>query len=217
MARGKPLVWSTLIGLPYLVIGALLYVVESVQPDSAGLPVIGFGVLSVGIGLYLRAAAGVEAPPLRDDEELLVTRHPTQRYARARLAMSVPFLLLGLYWLVWTRLPYVYPTVPLAVGVYFYFSGANTYWANTVTTYYLTNQRLIKEYRFFSLVRAEVPLERVRGVEERKGIVEKLVGLGNIRVASGTGETLEVVVRDIDDATTFAEEIRTHIRSAPRG
>jgi hypothetical protein len=211
MARGKPLLWSLVIGAPFIGIGVLLYFVESVRPAAAGLPVMGFGVIAVAVGAYLRAAARVESPPLREGEELLATRHPTQRYARARFAVSVPFLLVGLYLLVWTRLPYVYPTVPLAVGLYFYVTAANTYWANTVTTYYLTNQRIIKEYRFLSLLREELPLERVRGVEERKDFIEKLVGLGKIRVASGSGRTLEVIIRDIDDATDFAERIRSHM------
>jgi hypothetical protein len=211
MARGKPLLWSAVIGLPYLAIGAALWLTEAVQPSSAGFPVMGFGVVAIVIGVYLRSAAAIEPPPLRAGEELLAARHPTQRVARAKFVVSIPFLLLGLYLLVETHLPYVYPTIPAAVGLWVYFSAANTYWANTVTTYYLTTERIIKEYRFFSLLREELPLERVRGVQERKGIIEKFVGLGNIRVASGGGDTLEVVIRDIEEATAFAEQIRNNI------
>jgi membrane protein YdbS with pleckstrin-like domain len=211
MARGRPLLWSCVIGLPYLVIGAALWLFEAVQPGEAGFPVMGFGVIAILVGFYLRSAAEIQAPPLRAGEELLAARHPTQRVARAKFVISVPFLLLGLYLLVETRLPYVYPTIPAAIGLWIYFSAANTYWANTVTTYYLTTERIIKEYRFFSLLREEIPLERIRGVQERKGIIEKFVGLGNIRVASGGSAALEIVIRDIEEATAFAEQIRNNI------
>lgn len=211
MARGKPALWSTVIGLPYLLAGLFVYVTGALEPKSAGLPFVAFGLLTVGIGIYLRSVAEIEPPELREGEELLEARHPTQRVARAKMAVSIPFLLGGGYLLLFTRLPYVYPTLAFAVGLYFFSSGAYIYWGNTVTTYYLTDQRIIKEYAFFSVLRQEIPLDLVRGVQERKSIIENLVGLGNVRVASGRGETLELVVRNIDDATTFADEIRKRI------
>ncbi len=211
MARGRPLLWSAIIGLPYLIIGGAMWLFEAVQPSSAGFPVMGFGLVALVVGVYLRSAAEIEAPPLREGEELLAARHPTQRVARAKFVISIPFLLIGLYILVETHLPYVYPTIPAAIGLWIYLSAANTYWANTVTTYYLTTERIIKEYRFFSLLREEIPLQRVRGVQERKGIIEKFVGLGDIRVASGGSEALELDIRDIEEATAFAEQIRNNI------
>lgn len=211
MARGRPALWSTLIGAPYLAGGAYVYLTGALSPGESGLPFILFGLLIVGIGLYLRAAGTIDPPDLREGEELIAARHPTQRVARAKMAISVPFLLGGGYLLLFTTLPYVYPTVTLGIGLYFFSSGAYIYWGNTVTTYYLTDQRIIKEYHFFSLLRQEIPLDFVRGVSERKSIIENLVGLGHVQVASGRGDTLELVVRDIDDATAFAEEIRKRI------
>ena len=72
----------------------------------------------------------------------------------------------------------------------------------------MTNQRLIKEYRFISLVRQELPFDKVRGVKERKSIREAMVGFGNVRVASGGGGTLEVVIRNIYSPTDFADDVR---------
>lgn len=96
----------------------------------------------------------------------------------------------------------------VVAGLFFFSTGLHTYWINTLTTYYVTNQRLIKEYRFISLVRQELPFEKVRGVQERKSVWETLVGLGNVRVASGGGGTLEIVIRNIYHPTDFADEIR---------
>ena len=73
----------------------------------------------------------------------------------------------------------------------------------------MTSRRLIKEYRFISLVREEVPFKKVRGVEERRSVWETLVGLGNVRVASGGGDTLEVIVNNIYTPTEFADQVRS--------
>jgi hypothetical protein len=53
-----------------------------------------------------------------------------------------------------------------------------------------------------------VPLDKVRTVEEQKSIWEVLVGLGNVRVASGGGGGLEITVRNIYRPTAFADEVR---------
>lgn len=145
---------------------------------------------------------------MRENEEIIETRNPAQRAAAAKTAIGLAALAVAVYLLVFTFKPYIYPTGSLVLGLYWFTTGLHAYWTNTLTTYYVTNQRIIKEYRFISLVRQELPFSKVRGVEERKSIWETLVGLGNVRVASGGGGTLEVVIRNVYSPTAFANEIR---------
>ncbi|MFC7078786.1 PH domain-containing protein [Halorussus caseinilyticus] len=97
------------------------------------------------------------------------------------------------------------------MGLYAFSSGLYTYWTNSLTTYYVTSRRIIKEYRFLSLVRREIPREKVRGVQERKSAIEALVGLGNVLVASGGGRSLEIRMRNMEQSESFADSIRTLI------
>lgn len=83
------------------------------------------------------------------------------------------------------------------------------YWTNTPTTYVVTNQHVLEEYRFLSLVRNEIPIDKVRSVEERRSPVESLVGLGNVTVRSGAGST--VTVRNVPDSTSFADVVRRQL------
>ncbi|MFB6148346.1 MAG: PH domain-containing protein [Halobacteriales archaeon] len=207
-ARGLPAVWSTLLGLPFVGGGAYVYLAETNVPSQAGIPILVFGLFVITLGTYIHFVAAPEPPTLRENEEIIDTRNPAQRAAAAKTVVGLFFLLGAGYLLFFTFRPYVYPTSTGFVGLYFFSTGLHAYWTNTLTTYYVTNQRLIKEYRFISLVRQELPFEKVRGVEERKSIWESIVGLGNVRVASGGGGALEIVIRNIYSPTAFADEIR---------
>lgn len=207
-ARGLPAVWSALLGLPFVLGGGYVWLGNTNAPPNAGLPIIGFGFFVIVIGAYIHFVAAPEPPTLHEDEEIIDTRNPAQRAAAAKTIAGLFFLLGAGYLLFFTFRPYVYPTATGFVGLYFFSTGLHTYWTNTLTSYYVTDQRLIKEYRFISLVRQELPFNKVRGVEERKSVWEALVGLGNVRVASGGGGTLEIVIRNIYTPTEFADEIR---------
>jgi hypothetical protein len=208
MARGLPAVWSVLLGLPFVAGGGYALVVDTYVPNEAGIPFVGFGLFVAALGVYIHYVAAPDPPTMRDGEEIVETRNPAQRAAAVKTALGFLLMLVTAYFLFFTFEPYIYPLVTLLGGLYLFSTGLHAYWTNTLTTYYVTNQRLIKEYRFISLVREELPFDKVRGVEERKSIWETLVGLGNVRVASGGGGTLEVVVRNIYSPTDFADEIR---------
>lgn len=210
VARGLPALWSTLLGVPFGVGGAYVYLTDpsTVVPRQVGLPVVAFGLFVIVVGLYIHFVAAPDPPTMREGEEIVDTRNPAQRAAAAKTTVGFLFLLATGYLLFFTFLPYVYPMVTFVAGLYLLSTGLHTYWTNTLTTYYVTNQRLIKEYRFVSLVRQELPFAKVRGVEERKSVWEAVVGLGNVRVASGGGGTLEIVIRNIYTPTDFADEIR---------
>lgn len=211
MARGLPALWSTLLGAPFVGGGLYVYLRNTTLavPREVGLPVLSFGAFVVVVGLYIQFVAAPSPPSMRDGEDILDTRNPAQRAAAARTLIGFVFLLVTGYLLLFTFMPYVYPTVTFVVGLYMFSTGLHTYWTNTLTTYYVTNQRLIKEYRFISQVRQEIPFDKVRGVEERRSIWETLVGLGNVRVAAGAGGgALQIVIQNIYSPTDFADEIR---------
>ncbi|KAB1193188.1 PH domain-containing protein [Haloferax sp. MBLA0076] len=207
MARGKPALWSAVLGLPFVGAGAWLYTGQETYPPDVGIPFVLFGAFVVLVGAYVHFVSP-SAPRLSDGEEILETRHPTQRVARVKVAAGIPLLALTVYLLYFTYYPYVYPTLTLVVGLYLFSVGIHTYWTNSLTTYYVTTNRIIKEYRFVSLVRQEIPRSKIRGVQERKSITESLVGLGNVMVASGGGHSLEIRMRNMEQSGSFADSIR---------
>jgi MFS family permease len=209
MPRGLPAIWSTLLGLVFCGFGSYLYIGQHTHPTLLGIPFIIFGMFILLLGNYVRFIATPDSPSIQQEERIIEKRDPTQKVAIFKMVLSLPFLLLSVYLLLMTLVPYVYPTVALLFGLYLISGGLLTFWKNTLTTYYITTERVIEVYRFISLVQKEVPLDKVRGVEERRSFTEALVGLGNIRIASGGGGgTLEVVVKNIEDSTEFADEIR---------
>lgn len=208
MPRGHPAGWSGALGLPFVLVGAYLYTGASQLSADLGLPPLLFGAFIVVVGLYVHVVASPPSPTLRDGEELVAIRHPTQRVAAAKLGLGIPILGGAAYLLFFTLTPYVYPTVTLVLGLYFFSTGLYVYWTNTLTTYYVTTNRVIKEFRFLSLIRQEIPLEKVRGVQERKTFTESLVGLGTVRVASGGGRALVIDMRNMTQSAAFAAAVR---------
>jgi hypothetical protein len=210
MSRGFPALWSTVLGLVFGGFGIYLYVGQGTYPSLFGLPFFLFGLFITVVGAYVHLITAPGPPSIQQGEDIIETRNPTQKVASFKIIVSLPFLLLSVYLLFLTPVPYVYPTIALLLGLYLLSSGLLTYWKNTLTTYYVTTERVIKVYRFTSLVQQELPLDKVRGVEERRSFAETIVGLGNIRIASGGGGgTLEVVVKNIEDSTEFADEVRS--------
>jgi membrane protein YdbS with pleckstrin-like domain len=210
MARGLPGVWSTLLSVPFFGSGAYVYFGETPYPEVLGAPLLLFGTFVLVVGWYIHLVAAPPAPTLREGEEIIDTRHPTQKAAITKIILGLPFLALAGYLLFFTMVPYVYPTVGFVVGLYLFSTGILTYWTNSLTTYSITNQRVISEFRLLSLVRKEVPMDKIRAVRESKSPVEALVGVGNIRVSSGTGAGLEILIRNVDAVTDFAEKLRRH-------
>lgn len=202
--------WSTLLSVPFFGSGAYVYFGETPYPEVLGAPLLLFGTFVLIVGWYIHLVAAPPAPTLREGEEIIDTRHPTQKAAITKIILGLPFLALAGYLLFFTMVPYVYPTVGFVVGLYLFSTGILTYWTNSLTTYSITNQRVISEFRLLSLVRKEVPMDKIRAVRESKSPVEALVGVGNIRVSSGTGAGLEILIRNVDAVTDFAEKLRRH-------
>lgn len=208
MARGLPGVWSTILSIPVLASGGLVYFGDTPYPNLLGAPLLVFGAFVVLMGWYIHLVAAPPAPTLREGEAVIDTRHPTQKAPLAKVVMSFPFLLASGYLMFFTMRPYVYPMTTFVVGLYLLSTGLLTYWTNSLTTYYITTDRVMNSFRLLSLVRKEVPMEKIRAIRESKSPIEALVGVGNIRVASGGGAGLEITIRNVDDATDFADELR---------
>jgi membrane protein YdbS with pleckstrin-like domain len=220
MTRGLPAVWSGLLGLPFVAVGGYLvwlrerYPLTADQPavtSEAGVVLAVFGVFVVGFGVYVQFAAMPERPTMRDDEWIVDDRDPAQRSALAKAFVAVPFLAAGLHLLYFTARPLVYPTVALALGLYLLSTGLYEYWQNTLTTYLVTNRRVLEEYRFLSLVRTEIPLEKVRAVEERQSAWDALFGLGNVHVRAGSAGGMTVGIRSVYDSAAFADTVRDQL------
>lgn len=206
MARGLPALWSALVSLPFFVAAGLLYTNESVHPLGFA-PFLGFGAFVLIVGIYVHVVAAPTPPRTRDGERVMDSRHPSQRVPLVRVLAGTPFLGAGAVLLFGTRMPYVYPTLALAAGLWLFSTGIHQYWVNSLTTYVITTERLVRVYRFLSLVQSDIPFEKVRVVEERRSLIENLVGLGNVRAASGAGG-LSITVRHIGDPEGFAHRIR---------
>lgn len=205
MARGLPSIWSLLLGLPLLASGITLHSADRYL-QSFGVPVAALGGFVVLVGLVVQFI-NPSPPTFQEDETVVETRHPNQRPAFLKGVLSLPFFVAAGYLLYLTKLPYVYPTVAFFIGLYLYSSGLLRYWQNALTTFYLTDRRLISVFRFLTLDRKEIALPNVQMIQERKTVWEKLVGLGNVRVAAGVAD-LEVVANNIRDPTSFADEVR---------
>ena len=212
MARGYPAVWSTLLGGGFAVSGWWVYRNARTNPGAilpveVGYALVAFGLFVFLVGLYIQRVAP-DPPNLREDEEILTTTHPTQRVAIGKFLLASPFFVATIYYYYFTLVDYAIPTATLVVGVALFLDGLTTYWRNSLTAYFVTNRRVITEYRFLSLQRREIPLETIRSIEERKSILEMLTRVGNVRIVSGSGRHLTIVVQNIHNSTEFADIVR---------
>lgn len=194
--------------LPFFAGGGYVYAATTPYPELLGLPLVLFGAFVFGMGWYIHLVAMPPSPTLREGEEIIGTRSPTQKAALAKVFLGVPFLVCAGWLLLFTNVPYIYPTLVFVVGLYSFSTGILTYWKNSLTTYFITDERVISEFRLLSLVRTEVPLRKIRAVKESKSPIEAMVGVGNIQVSSGGGAGLGITIRNVDAATEFADELR---------
>ena len=166
------------------------------------------------VGLFLAAVALVSVsrvfPPLAlvEDEQLMVSRHPTMKPAFARMALSIPFFA-GAWWLFeFTLTPYVFPFAVFLVAMYIFFRGAMRYLRNLHITYTVTDRRVVQQYRFLWLNTKEIPTNRIISISEARSFSEIVTGRGSVIVSSGIGERQTVRIEDITDPGPVAESIR---------
>lgn len=192
MARGAPRLWGLALGVPTILGGAYALTSAAEQaPSELGYPLLALGVVAILVGAYVGSVA-----PEGLDVEAEAVFEPSQLGAYVLAGLSLPLLAATLYLLYATRVPYVWPTLTLLGFVGLFVKGSVRYWQNTLTTYYVTRQGVISEYRFLSLQRSAVSHDDITNVSRRQSVLETLTGLGSVQVTvAGSG----LVLRDVGD------------------
>lgn len=206
MARGKPAMWGIAVGGPITGLGVYTAVAAPDLPNSLGTPFILLGIFVILLGFYVRWMA----PEMKTfDERVLATFHPNQLAAKAFLLIGGGFFLAIIYLLFGTYLPYVYPTLSFSGVLFFTLTGLVRYWRNSLTTYYVTTERITSEYRFLSLQRTSVSIEDISAVGRKHSVVESLVGLGTVGISAGGGNPTmtEIRFQDIEEPDQAEEAI----------
>ncbi len=198
---------NVMIGLPFFVVGIYGLTDPDMDMSAPFIVAMCVGALLFVIGIYCSVVSRPRLSLARG-EEIKALRHPSMRTAFARIALSIPFLVAAGYLLVLTQLPYVFPLVVFAAGLYMYFRGVAKYWITRFTVYYVTNQRVSHVYRFFSLDVKEIPLGSINSIGESRSLMETITGRGNVLVSSGATSLHRVEIREINNPGPVAQIIR---------
>ncbi|WP_439028615.1 PH domain-containing protein [Haloarchaeobius sp. DT45] len=186
MARGAPRLVGALVGAPFVLTGSYVHLTDSPVPSTVGLTLALFGAAVVLTGLYVHRTSPTPID-FGTDERVIATVEPNQLVATLQLAVGAVVLLVAGYLLFATRVAFVYPTLVFTAGFAVLLTGLVQYWKNTLTTHYVTTQRIVSEYRFVSLSRQIIQIDDVIGITHTQGILESLVGYGSVLVSSGGG------------------------------
>lgn len=207
MARGVPRLWGVSLGAPTMVAGAVLLVDDTGSvPSTVGYPFILLGMVAILVGAYVHRVAPeqLELTPVE-------TFRPSQLGAYLLGAAAMVPLVVTLYLLVATRLPYVWPTLTFVAFVVLLVKALVRYWQNSLTTYYVTqDDRIVSEYRFLSLRRSSVRTDSVQSVVREQSVLETLTGLGSVTVRSASGD---VSFRDLSGPSEAERVLNGIIRS----
>lgn len=122
--------------------------------------------------------------------------------------MSIPFFAVSYYLYFETMVPYVYPYLAFLVGFIILYKGISLFLISRRTTYYITDKRIIRDYQFVRFKCVEIPIRQIRGIEEGVSVLGRPFNLGDVRIVSGKGSSMEVVFKFIDNSTEIADKIR---------
>lgn len=201
--------WSLATGAS--LIGAAVYLTTEV---SQSLAYSGYLVGAIGIGIILIGCCveTLSPPSIRplDDERSLFRTKPTERTPLVKSAGGTTLAVAGLIGLFWTTVPIAYPALGFLLGVTFYGVGLVQLWRNNLTRYHVTDQRVIEVYQLLGVKRRTMPRDRIQGIEENQRFLERLIGVGHVRVESaGDTNTSQLTARNITCPRQFANYVRT--------
>jgi len=181
MARGVPHLWGAGLGIPTLLGGVYVLATGGTETAPAGLgyPFVILGVVALLLGFYVSRVS--PDPP---EVEPIEVFKPSQLSAYLLGVASLPLFVITIYLLFWTRVPYVWPTLAFVLFVTLFVKGLVRYWQNSLTTYYVTDNRVISEYRFIQLKRNSANATEIGNVVRRQSAIETLTGLGSVAVRS---------------------------------
>ncbi|MFT4891364.1 MAG: hypothetical protein ACI9YT_002296 [Halobacteriales archaeon] len=185
MARGVPHLWGAGLGIPSLLGGVYVLATGGTETAPAGLgyPFVILGAVALLLGFYVSRVS--PEPPEVEPIEIF---KPSQLSAQLLGVASLPLFVVTIYLLFWTRFPYVWPTLAFVMFVSLFVKGLVRYWQNSLTTYYVTDDRVISEYRFIGVKRNSAEIGEIGSVERRQSAVETLTGLGNVTVRSPSAD-----------------------------
>lgn len=189
------LLWGVLLGAPLLALGAWMHQTAGTLPAGTGYPFVVLGVFAIALGAYVTYAA-----PESESYNTVVVFEPTNLLAYAYAVFSFASLAVTLYLLYGTEVPYLWPGLAFLVFLVGYLKALFLLFKNMLTTYYVTPDRLISEYRFLSLTRTSFEHEDVTNVTRRQSALETLLGLGTVRVSVPSGTITLDNLRNPDEA-----------------
>ncbi len=201
-----PAVWSSIVASPFVAFGLAGHTgtLSTAVPNQ-----IAATALTVGVGIFLIGCyvhvVGADEFRTGTFENHIESDHPVTPFARAKSVVGLFFLALAAYWLFYTRVPYVYPTVSLFAGGSLFTTGLWTYWKNTLTSYHLTDEQLVIETRFLGSNTNRLPLQKVKSLRTHRPFYLRLFGLGNITL--DVGDRQHYLVRHLRKIDRFADEL----------
>lgn len=202
MARGWPAFWTTLLALPFLVGGAYLYLYRPEYPTSTGTTPMLFAGFMILMGLYVQFVVAPPPPEMQPGETLHETVSPFQLAAVDRFPFFLAFFVLTVQLRFRTDVPVILPAATMLLALYFLTTGLIEYWKSSLTVHYVTNRRVITDYRFLWLSRVDVPLPQIKGLEQQQTVFESVLGVGNIVLVTGAGgrRPARIEIRNVLDA-----------------
>lgn len=209
MARGWPAFWTTLIALPFLLGGSYVYLYMPEYPTSTGTVPILFAVFMILLGLYVHVLVAPEPPAMQPGEKLHIAVSPFSWASIRPFSFFLTFFVVTVYLRFNTDLPVLLPAAAMVVTLYFLVTGLVRYWKSSLTVHYVTSRRIITDYRFLWVIRVEVPLPKITGLEQRKTVLESLMGIGNVVLVTGAGgrRPARIEMHDIRNAMQVRKTI----------
>lgn len=76
---------------------------------------------------------------------------------------------------------------------------------NKCKTYAVTDQRLYIEEGILAKTKVDIPFQKINDIQMNQGIIQRILGSGNIMVFSGN--SIPVIIKDIDNPNEFKEHL----------
>lgn len=124
------------------------------------------------------------------------------------LFSSFSFFALTIYFYYFTEVPYAVPTITYIIWFIIFYRGISLTLIYRRTIYYVTNKRVLREYRFVKLKSNEIPIPQIRAIEESRSILGNMFNLGDVNIFSGQSKSMIVKFANISNSTKVANEIR---------